>query len=267
MLNMEWILVYLTLGAFVGFMSSLLGVGGGGLLVPLLTTVFMYQGLSPDSTVHLALATSLACMIFSTASSMRAHATKKAVLWDVVRGMAPGITLGSLIATQIASHVDSVYIALFFAIFMAIVALQTFLKWQPTPCKSPKTFVGLICAGTIIGAVSSIAVVGGGFLSVVYLSYKNVDMKRAIGTSAAIGFPIAIVSTIGYMISGWNTTTDIPNTFGFINVPAFLAITIASVIAASYGARSSHNLSESNLKKVFATICLALSIKMLVSFW
>jgi uncharacterized membrane protein YfcA len=267
MLNIEWILLYIALGAFVGFMSGLLGVGGGGLLVPLLASIFIYQGFGVENVVHIALATSLACMIISSASSLRAHASRGTVIWDVVKGMTPGIMVGAFMATQIASHVNSTYIAIFFALFMALVALQTFFKWQPQPSKKPRTLFGLIMAGMGIGSVSALAAVGGGFLTVVYLGYKNVDIKRAIGTSAAIGFPIAITGTIGYMINGWETTMDKPYTFGFIYIPAFLAISIASAISAPYGARCSHSMPEANLKKIFAIICMVLSIKMLVSFW
>ncbi|ADI30194.1 sulfite exporter TauE/SafE family protein [Methylotenera versatilis] len=267
MLNIEWIILYIALGSFVGFMSGLLGVGGGGLLVPLFASIFIYQGFSADSVVHLALGTSLACMIISSASSLRAHAYRGAVMWDVVKGMTPGIILGAFIATQIASHVNSSYIAIFFALFMALVALQTFIKWQPKPSHKPRTLLGLIMSGLGIGAISALAAVGGGFLTVVYLGYKNVDIKRSIGTSAAIGFPIAITGTIGYMINGWAATMDEPYTFGFIYIPAFLAISISSAISAPYGARRSHNMPEANLKKIFAIICMVLSIKMLVSFW
>jgi uncharacterized protein len=267
MLNIEWVMLYIVLGSFVGFMSGLLGVGGGGLLVPLLASIFIYQGLGVDSVVHLALATSLACMIISSASSLRTHASQDTVVWDVVRGMTPGIMVGAFLATQVASHINSTCIAIFFALFMALVALQTFLKWQPKPSKNPRTFPGLMMAGMGIGAVSALAAVGGGFLTVVYLGYKNIGIKRAIGTSAAIGFPIAITGTIGYMINGWATTMDKPYTFGFIYIPAFLAISITGAISAPYGARCSHNLPEAHLKKIFAIICMVLSIKMLVSFW
>lgn len=267
MLNIEWMLLYIALGGFVGFMSGLLGVSGGGLLVPLLASIFIYQGVSTDGVVHLALATSLACMIITSASSMPAHASKGNVMWDIVKVMTPGIMLGTFSATQVASHVNSTYIAIFFALFMLTVALQTFLKWQPKPSKNPRTFLGLTVSGIGIGFVSALAAVGGGVLTIVYLGYKNVEIKKAIGTSAAIGFPIAFTGTIGYMINGGSNTVDQPYTFGYVYIPAFLAISIASAISAPYGARCSHNLPETILKKVFALICLALSIKMLVAFW
>ncbi len=267
MINFEWLMLYIALGAFVGFMSGLLGVGGGGLLVPLLTSIFIYQGIDTDNVVHLALATSLACMMFSSASSMRSHASKGAVIWEVVKGMVPGIILGTLLATRLASYVNSIFIAIFFALFMALVALQTFLNWQPKPSNKPKTLFGFILAGVGIGFVSAFAAVGGGFMTVVYLGYKKVDIKAAIGTSAAIGFPISIAGSTGYMINGWATTLDEPYTLGFVYLPAFIIISIVSVISAPYGVKCSHNVRNTSLKKIFAIMCLALSIKMIATFW
>ena len=262
----EWLLLYLVLGAFVGFMAGLLGVGGGGILVPLLVSIFTYQGFGADSVVHLALGTSLTCMIISSAASIRAHAARDAVVWRAVGGMAPGIIVGALMATQLAAHINPAYIALFFSLFMALVAGQLFLNWQPQPSQQPTTLRGLMLAGIGIGSVSALAAVGGGFLTVVYLGYKNMDIKKTIGTSAAIGFPIAVASSMGYMMSGWSKTSGNPYTLGYIYLPAFLAISLASFMTASFGARCSHTLPAATLKKLFAIISLALSVKMLVSF-
>lgn len=263
--NIEWIALYILLGTFVGFMAGLLGVGGGGILVPLLASIFIYQGMAVDNVVHLALGTALACMILSSTASIRAHASRGNVVWKVFYGMAPGIMLGAFFTTRIAAYVNSVYIALFFAIFMAFIAAMMFLNWQPKASTTPTRLRDLFLVGTGIGSISALAAVGGGFLTVTYLSYKNVPMKKAIGTSAAIGFPIAIAGTIGYTLSGWSITLGDPYTFGFIYVPAFLAISITSFIAAPYGARCAHSLPDAHLKKIFAVISLALSIKMLFS--
>lgn len=260
--NIEWILLYFSLGAFVGFMGGLLGVGGGGILVPLLTSTFIYQGLALENVVHLALGTSLASMIISSLSSIRAHALKGTVVWSIAGRIAPGILIGAFVITRIVIQINSTYIAIFFSLFMALIAAQMFMNWQPKTSQTPNTFSSLFIVGTLIGAVSALAVVGGGFLTVMYLSFKNIDMKKAVGTSAAIGLPIAVAGTIGYMINGWSRTDD-PNTFGFVYVPAFLMISISSAIAAPYGVRSSNNLSETHLKKIFAVLSIILSLKML----
>ncbi len=263
--GIEWMGLYVLLGAFVGFMAGLLGVGGGGILVPLLTTIFIYQGIPVDNVVHLALGTSLAIMIISSSSSIRAHAMRGTVVWKAFWGMAPGIMIGAFLTTRLAAHVNSFYIAIFFALFMALVAAQMFLNWQPKASTTPLRFLQLFLTGGGIGSISALAAVGGGFLAVTYLSYKNLTMKQAVGTSAAIGFPIAIAGTIGYMVNGWSKTLDDAYTFGFIYVPAFLAISVASAFTAPYGARYAHSLPDAHLKKIFAGVCLILSVKMLFS--
>lgn len=262
----EWVVLYVAVGALVGFMAGLLGLGGGGILVPLLASLFTYQGLGADNVVHLALGTSLTCMIVSSIASTRAHAARGTVAWQVVGGMAPGIMLGAFGVTQFAANLNASWIALFFSLFMALIALQMFINWQPKPSTTPTTFRGLFATGIGIGSVSALAAVGGGFLTVAYLGYKNVGMKHAIGTSAAIGLPIAITGATGYMISGWSRTLHNAYTLGYVYVPAFLAISVASFIAAPYGVRCSQRLSEAQLKKLFASISLLLSVKMLVSF-
>lgn len=264
--GVEWILFYLVLGALVGYMAGLLGLGGGGILVPLLSSIFLQQGIGVDKVVHVALGTSLACMLIASVASIRAHASRGAVDWQIVRGMSPGIIVGSFLTTQLAANVSSAFIALFFALFMALIAVQMFINWQPNPSLTPTSFGRLIVAGVAVGSVSALAAVGGGFLTIAYLEYKNVDIKKAIGSSSAIGFPIAVTGTVGYMINGWHDSLSNPYVFGFINVPAFLAISIATAIVAPCGAARSHSLPEVYLKKVFAIISLILSVKMLVSF-
>jgi uncharacterized protein len=115
MLSIESIVLYIVLGLFVGFMAGLLGVGGGGILVPLLVSIFSYQSVSADNVVRLALGTSLACMIISSIASIRAHASQGSVVWKVVYGMAPGIMVGAFLITRIAANFDSADIAVFFA--------------------------------------------------------------------------------------------------------------------------------------------------------
>lgn len=265
MAGFEWMALYALLGGFVGFMGGLLGVGGGGILVPLLASVFVYQGVNQYDVVHLALGTALACMIVSSTASIRAHASRGNVLWPVFFGMAPGIVLSAFAATHLAAHVNAFYLSVFFAVFMALIAGLMFFNFQPKISATPARFRDLILVGAGIGTISALAATGGGFLTVTYLSYKNAPMKRAVGTSAAIGFPIALAGATGYLLSGWTKTSGDPYTFGFIYVPAFVAISITSFIAAPYGAACAQNLPDTYLKKIFAVVSLGLSLKMLFS--
>lgn len=215
-MSIEWMAAYILLGSFVGFVAGLLGVGGGGILVPLLASIFIYQGMGVENVVHLALGTALACMIITSTSSIRAHASRGNIVWKAFYAMTPGIMLGAFTTARVASHVDSTYIALFFAFFMAFIAVTMFLNWHPKASATPTKLRNLFLVGTGIGSVSALAAVGGGFLAVTYLNYKNIHMKKAIGTSAAIGFPIAIAGTVGYAVSGWSQTQNDPYAFGFI---------------------------------------------------
>ena len=265
MLHLEWIVLYVTLGSLVGFLAGLLGAGGGGILVPVLAPIYVYQGITNDMSVHLAVGTALACMIISSSSSVRAHTSRGNVDWKIVRSMAPGIIVGAFIVTRLAAHVHSAVISLCFALMMGFIAWQYFFDWQPRTIGKPASRGEMLGVGTGIGMISALVAAGSGFLTVIYLGFKKVDIKRAIGTSAAIGLPIAVAGTIGYLLGGWSATADTPYTLGYIYVPAFLSISITSSIAAPIGARFAHRLPGLYLKRVFAVIALAMAIKMLIS--
>jgi uncharacterized membrane protein YfcA len=265
MLGIEWILLFLLLGCFVGFMAGLLGVGGGGIMVPVLTSMFLFQGVPVENVVHLALGTSMASIITTSISSLRAHHLKGAVIWPVVRSMAPGIVVGTFLTTLFVSHISSIYLALFFSMFMAYVAIQMFINKMPKPGRNISSNTELLFAGSGIGAVSAIVSIGGGSLTVPYLIRQNVDIKKAIGTSAAIGLPISIAGTFGYVINGGENYSMASYTFGYVYFPAVLLISVASFFTAPYGAKLAHKLNISTLKKIFAVLLMILSIKMLIS--
>lgn len=264
-LDMVWILSFLLLGCCVGFMAGLLGVGGGGIMVPVLTTLFLYQGIPTENVIHLALGTSMAAIIVTSISSLRAHNSKGAVMWHLVKIMSPGIVLGTFLATFLAANASPFYLALFFSAFMAFVSVQMFLSKKPKPSRALAGSSGLLLGGSAIGAVSALVSTGGGSLTVPYLIWQNVDIKKAIGTSAAIGLPISIAGTVGYIINGWSASSVSHHTLGFVYLPAVLLISITSFITAPYGARLAHKLPVAALKKGFAFLLIILSVKMLVS--
>ncbi len=265
LLEPQWILSFLLLGSFVGFMAGLFGIGGGGIMVPVLTTLFIFQGVPIEKVVHLALGTSMASIIVTSLSSMRAHYAKDAILWPIVKVMAIGIILGTFIATFVVVNIPSIYLALFFSLFMAYVSIQMFLDKKPKPSRTLAGNGGLLLAGSGIGAISALVSIGGGSLTVPYLLWQNVDIKKAIGTSAALGFPISVVGTVGYIFNGWSVTAGEEYTFGFVYIPAVLLISATSFFTAPYGARLAHKLPVKTLKKVFALLLIALSLKMLFS--
>ncbi|GHT83147.1 UPF0721 transmembrane protein [Betaproteobacteria bacterium] len=258
-----WWLAYPALGALVGFVAGLLGVGGGGVMVPMLTTFFLAQGFAHEQVVHLALGTSMATIMLTSVSSLRAHHAHGAVHWDIVRRITPGILVGTFAGTFIASRLNTVPLAVFFACFMFYVSMQMIYNAKPRPARELPGPVGTSGAGLFIGAISALVAIGGGSLSVPFMVWCNVKMQHAIGTSAAIGFPIALAGTLGYLLNGWSAQGTPPFTIGYIYVPAFLLVGVVSVLTAPLGAACAHRLPVSMLKKIFAGVLMLLVVKML----
>ena len=265
MFALDTVIIFLVLGVVVGFFAGLLGIGGGGIMVPVLTAYFLYKNVPVDYVVHMALGTSMASIIVTSASSLYAHHNHQGILWNVVKSMVPGVLIGTFIATYVATHISSHALAIFFAMFMTYVSIQMFLNAQPKPTRTIPGKASLTSVGAGIGAVSAVVAIGGGSLTVPYLAWHNVHIKKAIGTSAAIGFPIAIAGTFGYLINGWSSSFKQDYLFGFIYLPAVLLISLMSYFTAPLGAKLAHRLPVSALKKVFAVFLLVLGIKMLVS--
>lgn len=265
-LTWGWALAYLGLGAFTGFFAGLLGVGGGAVMVPVLAVMFAAQNFPEAHTMHLALGTSMATIIFTSLSSLRAHHQHGAVLWPVVRAFAPGIVVGTLLMAQVAAWLPTRALAIFFTAFMSYVALQLILNVKPKPSRQLPGKVGLACAGLAIGSISALAAIGGGTMTVPFLTWCNVKVQHAIGTSAAVGLPIAFAGSLGYMTSGLAAAHagGLPaGSFGFIYLPALAGTVVASMLVAPYGARLSHRLPVATVKKIFALLILALLARMM----
>lgn len=262
-----WWLAYPALGAVVGFFAGLLGVGGGGIMVPMLTTLFLAQGFPLAQVVHMALGTSMAAIVMTSVSSLRAHHRHGAVRWDVVRRITPGILLGTFGGTFIASRVDTAGLAVFFVVFMGYVSIQMLLNIKPKPTRELPGTAGMSAAGLLIGGVSALVAIGGGSLSVPFMTWCNVKVQNAIGTSAAIGLPIALAGTVGYLVNGWNAVGTPPLTLGYVYLPALVFVSLVSMATAPYGARLAHRLPVATLKKVFAGVLMLLCAKMLHSIF
>ncbi|NMG45964.1 TSUP family transporter [Aromatoleum toluvorans] len=258
-----WWLSYLALGAFIGFFAGLLGVGGGGIMVPVLTSLFIAQGMPKESVVHLALGTSMAAIVMTSIASLRAHHKHGAVRWDVVRYIAPGIVVGTFAATFVASRIASKPLAIFFACFMAYVSLQMLANIKPKPSRDLPGPLGMSTVGMGIGGVSALVAIGGGSLSVPFMTWCNVKVHHAIGTSAAIGLPIALAGTVGYLVNGWGAPGMPALSVGFVYLPALVLISAVSTWTAPVGARLAHRLPVATLKKIFAGVLMLLSAKML----
>lgn len=253
----------LVLGAAVGFAAGLLGIGGGMLLVPFMTMILTAKQFPAEVIVHMAIATSLATIMFTSISSVRAHHARGAVLWPVVKLLAPGILIGSWIGPWIGSQMNSSALALSFAVFVAFSATQMLLDKKPAASRGLPKAPGMLGAGGAIGALAGLVGAGGGFVSVPFMTWCNVKIHNAVATSAALGFPIALAGTLSNIYFGLKTP-DLPaGSLGFIYLPALLVVSLASVTTAPLGAKTAHNLPVKTLKKVFALLLYALATYML----
>jgi uncharacterized membrane protein YfcA len=257
------IIAFLVLGAATGFAAGLLGIGGGMLMVPFITFLLVQKNFPEAVVVHMAIATSLATIMFTSISSVRAHHKRGAVSWPIVKLLAPGILIGSFIGPWIGKQMNSSALALFFGLFVAASATQMLLDKKPAGSRELPKGPGLFAAGGGIGILSGLVGAGGGFISVPFMTWCNVKIHNAVATSAALGFPIAVAGTLSNIYFGMGIP-DLPaGSLGFIYLPALVVIAITSVMTAPLGARTAHNMPVKTLKKAFALMLYVLAAYML----
>ena len=264
---MTWWLAYLAIGAVVGFFAGLLGIGGGAVMVPMLVFVFTAQGLPSEHLMHLALGTAMATIIFTSISSMRAHHRLGAVDWAVARAIAPGIVTGAFLAALVAGFVPTRPLAGVFAVLVFYAATQLLFDLRPKRARALPGAGGLFAAGGVIGGISSLLAAGGAFLCIPFLAWCSVPLRRAIGTATAVGLPIALAGTAGYLVQGLRTAGLPQPSLGFVYLPALLLIVTTSMLAAPFGARLAHRLPVKRLRYVFALVLYALAARMLALLW
>jgi len=263
----EWWWAYLALGAFVGFFAGLLGIGGGAAMVPVLAFVYAAKGFATAEVLHLALGTSMATMLFTSVSSVRAHHRHGAVNWPMVKGMAPGIIAGTFGGALLASTLSVRLLAVVFTLLIYYMSAQMLFGKKPQPGAVPLSASGMSLAAGMIGVISSLTATGGAALVVAYLVRRGTRIHEAIGTAAAIGWPLAAAGTAGYVITGWGNAGLPEYSSGYVYWPALAGIVIASMLLAPVGARLAHRTPGTALRKIFATLLFVLATKMLVSFF
>lgn len=252
------------LGIGTGYLAGLLGIGGGMLMVPFITIIMSNRGVAPDLAVKMAIATSMATIIFTSISSVWAHQKRGAVRWDIVKRLAPGIVMGSLIGSLgVFALLKGAYLASLFGLFVCFSATQMFLDKKPEPTRQLPGIAGLLTAGGLIGFLSGLVGAGGAFISVPFMTWCNITIRHAVATSAALGFPIATANVVGYIISGLGVQNLPSGAFGYIWLPALGVIAMCSFLMAPLGAKTAHTLPIGKLKRVFASVLYVLAAYML----
>jgi uncharacterized protein len=260
-------ILYPLAGALAGLLGGLLGIGGGVVVIPIMVFLFTTQGFPYEHIMHTALGTSLATIMLTSLSSLRAHHGCDAVRWDIVKRIAPGIILGTLSGSWLAAGLSPTVLKAIFACFLFYVAAQMLLNLKPKSTRRLPKAAGMFGAGGFIGLVSSMVGIGGGTLSVPFLTWCNLPVHHAIGTSAAIGFPIAVAGTLGYIATGLSVSGLPAQNFGFINLPALAGIALLSMLTAPAGARLAHRLPVPIIKRVFAVFLISVAVRMVWSFF
>ncbi|MFC3284815.1 sulfite exporter TauE/SafE family protein [Litchfieldella rifensis] len=255
---------YLVLGALAGTLAGVFGVGGGLIIVPALVLAFELQDVEPAVTMHLAVGTSLATIVVTGASSTWGHIQKGSVHRHWFLALLPGLMLGAVAGVFVAGSLSGGLLGTLFGLFVVVVAVRMALGLAPRPGSTAPGRLAMGLAGVVIGGISALFGIGGGTLTVPWLSRAGARMTEAVGTSAACGLPIAIFGALTFIVVGWGNP-ELPTwAIGFVAWPAFLGIVLTSVPFARLGVRLAHVLSARVLRLAFATLLAGVGVRFLL---
>ncbi|MBU3642179.1 sulfite exporter TauE/SafE family protein [Polynucleobacter sp. Fuers-14] len=254
------ILMLMLCGAISGYLAGLLGIGGGMILVPFMILVFNHLGFSQEVIVHMAIATGMATILFTTTSAIWAHHKHSSIDWKLVAYLSPGMIFGGLIGgSELFEALKTSWLSLFFAVFIVYTSIQMLLNKKPKAGRDLPGTLGLFSFGAFAGALASLVGAGGAFITVPFMLWCNVKPHTAMATSSGLGFPIAAAATIGYMYGSWGNP-DLPaGSLGFVYLPAVACIVTVSIFTAPLGAKMARKLDIAQLKRVFGIMLFFLA--------
>lgn len=254
---------YLILGLLAGFAGGF-GLGGGIFIVPILLVLFTYQNFPTEILMHLAVATSLCSIIFTAISASYAHHRQKNILWDKVLLLSPSVAIGAFFGAILTNYLSSDVLQKIFGMFEIIVACHMGFSEISATKKKLLQRKYMMLSGGIIGLLSSILGIGGGTLTVPFLTWYKIDIKHAIGIACSCSIPIACTSVLVMSFIGLNQHTLPSHNIGYVHWPAALVISMTSVLSAPLGAKLTTRLPQHLLKKIFSIILAVIGIKMLL---
>ena len=259
------ILTMLATGVVAGLLAGLLGIGGGIVIVPVLDTALGLRGVDPAIRMHIAVATSLATIVFTSMSSARAHHARGALDVDLAKLWGPFVFVGSMMGSVAASHVQGTVLMMIFGVVALLIAIQMVLPLDEyRPWKEVPRGVGSIITPSVIGGLSAMMGIGGGTFSVSTLTMMSQPIHRAVGTAAFFGLLIAVPGTLGFVVSGWGDPRLPPANLGYVNLVGVAVISPVTVMMAPIGAQIAHKLGKRQLSMLFGIFLLIVSIRMLV---
>jgi uncharacterized protein len=250
--------LFVALGAFVGFLAGLLGIGGGFTIVPVLMEAFAHEGIGTAHLLPLAIGTSSATIVFTAFASTRAHHRRGAVAWPVVWAMAPGLVAGALLGPQVASALPMRVMAALFGSFTWLAAYRMIRNQPPRRLHELPGEVALFGVSGAIGMVAGMVGTGAAFMAIPFMTRCNIKLHTAVATSAALGWPVALAATVGFVFAGWGQADLPPWSVGYVYLPALVGIAIASIVMAPLGARVAHGWPVARLRRAFAAMLFVL---------
>jgi uncharacterized membrane protein YfcA len=254
------ILMLMLCGSISGFLAGLLGIGGGMILVPFMILVFNHLGFNQEVIVHMAIATGMATILFTTSSAIWAHHKHGSIDWKLVASLSPGMIFGGLIGgSELFEALKTSWLSLFFAIFIVYTSIQMLLNKKPTAGRDLPGVIGLFSFGTFAGALASLVGAGGAFITVPFMLWCNVKPHTAMATSSGLGLPVSLAATIGYMYGSWGNPNLPSGSLGFVYLPAVACIVIVSIFTAPFGAKMARKLNVAQLKRVFGIMLFFLA--------
>ena len=258
------IAMLLLCGSISGFLAGLLGIGGGMILIPFMILVFNHLGFSQQIIVHMAIATGMATILFTTTSAIWAHHKHNSIDWKLVAALSPGLVIGSLVGgSEIFEAINTSWLSLCFALFIIFTSIQMIMNKKPVAGRELPGSVGLFSFGVLTGVIASLVGAGGAFMTVPFMLWCNVKPHTAMASSSGLGLPIAAAGTIGYMYGSWGNPHLPEGSLGFVYVPAVLCIVALSIFTAPFGAKMARKLNVTQLKRIFGFMLLALAVFML----
>ena len=255
----------LAIGLLAGYLAGFLGIGGGFVVVPALTFLFLQDPSTAPWAIHMAVGTSLATMLVTSLSSIAAHHRKRAISWPLVRSLAPGLLVGAVAGAFIADWMEPEALVRVVGVFAVLAGLQLILGKKPRGEKPLPGQPGVSLVGLVIGAVSSLIGIGGGALTGPWQLWHGIRAQNAVATSAACGYPIAIAGSVSFLLLGLGGDMP-PGALGYVHLPAFAGIAVASAVAAPLGAATVHRLPPATVRRVFGGFLVLVGLRMLAGF-
>lgn len=258
------VILYLLIGAASGTLAGLFGIGGGLVIVPVLIYSMQAQGVPAEVLTHLAVGTSLSAITLTSVNSILEHQRYGSVLWPVVRMMTLGIVLGTALGALTVAQLQGEFLQQLIGVFALVMALQVAIGFNPKASRPVPSKPGLVVAGGAIGWVSALFGIAGGSLTVPFLLWRSVSMQKAVATSAACGFPIALVGGVSFAFTGWQAEGLPEWSTGFVYWPALVGVAATSMPFARVGAKLAHRIEAKKLKRLFAVMLLLVGLNFLL---